>query len=249
MTALKILKRIYDRFKKLCTTDKVKLILALVMTTTVFIVAPTLAWFSYQKKMATIAKIDSPAKITFKAGAGEDIINFKMAGIDTKGGSPQDFVFCVEGEDITRYNLQLAHTTNINFTYKIYRAKETESTSGIQYVKSSNSEPVYYEKIGQAIPMSAVNGVSDEFSTRTLGNDQYDEPSYQPGDAVHKFAEPLYSQLNDAITANSTNKDYDEFNEDESAFRNYYVLEVSWGSDVVNDKETDMIYLTAQVAQ
>ena len=246
---MKVIKRISEKFKKLRTADKVKLVIAMVMTVTLMVAVPTLAWFSYQKKVATMAKIDSPAKLSFKAGAGEDIINFKMSGIDIRDGSPQDFVFCVEGEDISRYNLQLAHTTNINFTYQIYRAKETESTAGIQYVKSSDSEPIYYQKIGEAIPISAVNGTDDTFTTRKLGNTQYDKQSYENGEDRQRFAEPLYWQTNTAITANSESKDYDELNTDESAFRNYFVLEVSWGSDVTNDKETDMIYLTAEVAQ
>ena len=246
---MKVIKRISEKFKKLRTADKVKLVIAMVMTVALMVAVPTLAWFSYQKKVATMAKIDSPAKLSFKAGAGEDIINFKMSGIDIRDGSPQDFVFCVEGEDISRYNLQLAHTTNINFTYQIYRAKETESTAGIQYVKSSDSEPIYYQKIGEAFPISAVNGTDDTFTSRKLGNTQYEKQSYDDGDKRQRFAEPLYWQTNTAITANNESKDYDELNTDESAFRNYYVLEVSWGSDVTNDKETDMIYLTAEVAQ
>ena len=246
---MKVIKRISEKFKKLRPADKVKLVIAMVMTVALMVAVPTLAWFSYQKKVATMAKIDSPAKLSFKAGAGEDIINFKMSGIDIRDGSPQDFVFCVEGEDISRYNLQLAHTTNINFTYQIYRAKETESTAGIQYVKSSDSEPIYYQKIGEAIPISAVNGTDDTFTSRKLGNTQYEKQSYDDGDKRQRFAEPLYWQTNTAITANNESKDYDELNTDESAFRNYYVLEVSWGSNVTNDKETDMIYLTAEVAQ
>lgn len=247
---MKLFKNSCDKFKKLCTADKVKLVLALTMTIAALITAPTVAWFSYQKKIATMARIDSPAKLSLKAGAAEDIINFKMSGIDIRDGSPQDFVFCVEGEDISRYNIQLAHTTNINFTYQIYRAKETESTVGIQYVKS-NGDSIYYEKIGEAISITSVNGTADTFSTRILGNNQYEEPSYKAGNAGHiqKFAEPLYWQTDNPIVANSTNKDYDELKDDESAFRNYFVLEVSWGSDVTNDKETDMIYLTAEVAQ
>ena len=171
----------------------------------------------------------------------------RRAGRDVRESGPA--VFCVEGEDISRYNIQLAYTTNINFTYSIFRAKETESTSGIQYVKAGGGNPIYYEKIGSALPISAVNGTSDTFSTRTLGNDQYEEQSYQSGAVRQKFAEPLYWHTVNPITANDENEDLDEFNEDESAFRNYFVLEVSWGSDVTNDKETDMVYITAQVAQ
>lgn len=243
---MKLFKNSFEKYKKLRTKEKIKLVIAMAVTITFLVAAPTLAWFSYQKKIATMAKIDSPAKLSLKAGAGEDIINFKMSGIDTQDGSPQDFVFCVEGEDISHYNIQLAHTTNINFTYSIYRARETESTSGIQYTKASGGDPIYYEKVGNAMSISAINGTADNFSTRTLGTDRYEEPSYKSSDVRQRFAEPLYWQTASPILAN--NEDFDEFYDDESAFRNYYVLEVSWGPDVTNDKETDMIYLTAQVA-
>lgn len=246
---MKTIQKILAWHKGLRTRDKILTCASMIMTIAIMAAVPAFAWFTYNKNMATMAKIDSPAKLSIKAGDGEDIINFKMSGIDIRDGSPQDFVFCVEGDDISRYNLQLAHTTNINFTYHIYQAKETESTAGIQYVRSSDSEPVYYQKIGEAIPMSAVNGTDDTFSTRKLGNTQYDKQSYENGENRQKFAEPLYWQTNTAIVANSESQDYDELNEDESAFRNYYVLEVSWGADVTNDKETDMIYLTAEVAQ
>ena len=56
MTALKVIKRISEKFKKLRTADKVKLVIAMVMTVALMVAVPTLAWFSYQKKVATMAK-------------------------------------------------------------------------------------------------------------------------------------------------------------------------------------------------
>ena len=53
---------------------------------------------------------------------------------------------------------------------------------------------------------------------------------------VQKNAEPLYWQNTDPI----------EHQASELSFVDYYILEVSWDStQVVNDKETDMVYLTA----
>ena len=241
---MRLVNSIYGRFKGLRTRDKVKVVLAATMTAAFLAAAPAVAWFANQKRLATMAKIDSPSKLSLKAGAGDDIIQFKMSGIDIRDGSPQDFIFCVEGEDISKYKLQLAHTTNINFSYSIYKAKEAET--GIPYVPLEG-DTIYYKKQGDAIPISSVNGTADTYSSRTLGTDSYEEPSYKSTDKRQRFAEPLYWQTNEAIIANDA--DYDELDDDDSAFRNYYVLEVSWGADVTNNKETDMIYLTAQVAQ
>ena len=113
--ALKTIKSLIDNYKKLHIKDKVKLIVAFTFTLELLISLPTFAWFSQKKQIATMAKVDSPAKLSLKAGAREDIINFKMSGIDVTKGNSKDFVFCIEGEDISYYNIQLAHTTNINF--------------------------------------------------------------------------------------------------------------------------------------
>ena len=227
------------RFKKLRTKDKIMAVAALVMTMAVLVAIPTMAWFAHQKKMATMAKINSPARLSLKSGAQEDIIQFKMSGIDTTKGTSKDFVFCVEGEDISQYNIQLAHTTNINFGYTLYKATPSSDDTGVVY--ESENGPVYYtmqDELGGDFVNDSAKG------SRTIGNDRYQEPSYDAANSRQDFAEPLYWQSSQ-ITAEDSHYDDEPA---ERSFRNYYILRVSWGIDVVNDKETDLIYLTAQVA-
>ena len=176
---MKTIETAIDKYKKLHIKDKIKLLVAFTLTLVVLISVPTYAWFSQQKQIATMAKVDSPAKLSLKAGAREDIINFKMAGIDVTKGNSKDFVFCVEGEDISFYNIQLAHTTNINFTYTIYQAKEAET--GVEYVRASDSNPVYYQKAGEPLSGDFVNDTYDEKSGRNVGNTQYEDQSYKNG--------------------------------------------------------------------
>ena len=251
--------RISAWYKKLRTGDKIMIISALVMSLVVIIAVPTFAWFSYQKKMATMAKINSPAKLSLRSGAGEDIIQFKMSGIDTESGHYKDFVFCVEGEDISQYSIQIAHTTNINFSYSIYQANPDANydpdtdTGGVLYV-TVDRDDVYYIPADSALTGNYINKKNDatytingSSVTRTIGDTNYEKPSYNNGgsaDERQKFAEPLYWQSS-AVTADETSYDEDDT---ERAFQNYYVLRVSWGSDVRNDKETDLIYITAQVS-
>jgi len=254
-------KILFDRFKNwymnLCKRDKILSACALAMTIIIIISSFTSAWLSHQKRIATMAKINSPAKLSLKSGANEDIIQFKMAGIDTENGNYKDFVFCVEGEDISNYNIQIAHTTNINFTYTVYQATPdidydpAVDNGGVEYI-TADRDSVYYMPANNALSGAYVNEQNEVFNisgndvNRKIGTTQYAEPSYDDSsDARQKYAEPLYWQTNPAIIADGTAYDIDSH---ERSFQNYYVLRVSWGSDVRNDKETDLIYITAQVS-
>ena len=261
---MKLIKKFIMRYKNLRTRDKIMSVAALIMTIAFVVSVPSIAWFAQQKSIATMAKIDSPAKLSLRSGAGEDIVRFKMSGIDTESGhtdtasgkSYKDFVFCVEGEDITRYSIQLAHTTNINFSYQIYKAK-TSPTGGVEYV-DENRNSVFYQPAESALAGTYINRDTETYTvngdevTRDIGTRNYEEPSYfnddenngANADARQKYAEPLYWQTQDPITANDENYDEDSA---ARSFRNFYVLRVLWGPDVQNDKETDLIYITAQV--
>ena len=77
---------------------------------------------------------------------------------------------------------------------------------------------------------------------RTVFNESYEEfynktkKSYDEYTFVQKNAEPLYWQNTNPI----------EHQAAELNFVDYYILEVSWNSaDVSNDKETDIVYITA----
>lgn len=237
-----------------------KLQVGIIMGVTVLLLTgmPVMAWFAYQRHVATVIKVDSPAKLSIKSGWAEDILQFKLSGIDVGdegGAGAKDFVFCVEGEDVTRYNLQIAHTTNIKFTYTLYKA-HTDPQGEVDYNTASGTI-VHYKKAMEFTETYGdyINaGSSGNLSNRVVGTAQYTQPSYNNGDSRQMFAEPLYWQTKQAIDANAVdtadgNKKYNEADEDdEKAFLNYYVLRISWAAGAVtNDKETDMIYITAQV--
>lgn len=245
---MKTPKKTIENIKKLNTKDKALLIVAVILTVSIVVTIPVMAWFSRKKQIATMAKINSPAKISIKSGAKEDLIQFKLSDIDAEAGNTKDFVFCVEGEDINYYKIQLAHTTNINFTYEIYQA--TSDTTGVQYVKE-NRDSVYYRPAETALSGVYINRSTENYTnpslTRNIGTTAYQNPSYNNGsnpDARQAYAEPLYWQTANPIIANDDNYDEDD---SESSFLNYYVLRITWGDDVKNDKETDLIYITAQV--
>ena len=210
---MNVIKKIAAHYKKLGTKDKIMSAAAAVLTLAVMIAAPTVAWFTHQRRVLTMAKINSPSKISIRSGAGEDI---------------------------TSYNIQLAHTTNIDFTYTLYKAAKTDDDTKVVYEKEDR-DVVYYEKVGEALEVNMIN--EDTYYGRTVGSSAYVDPSYKNTDERQKFAEPLYWQTKNAVNAAENDDDTTD-----SVKRNYFILEVSWNDSVNNDKETDLIYLTAQVA-
>lgn len=259
------LNNIIKKLNKLQTAEKIKILIASLLTLTVLIAVPVLAWFSNQRRIATMAKINSPAKLSIRSGYSEDIIHFQMSGINVGSGSSagsQPFVFCIEGEDITNYKIQVAHTTNIDFTYKVYKA-HSNPEGEVVYVDESGTER-RYSKSEEFVtdPTSPcygdyING--DTVGGRIIANNHYTEKSYDADEHLQKYAEPLYWQTITAIDAFGVDEhdvsynEYASFHPDEPTerkFLNFYILEVSWSADTFpngNDKETDLIYITAQV--
>ena len=261
---MKIIQKLNDAFRKLPTSKKAQLVVSVVLTIAIFISIPVLAWLANKKQAATMAKVNSPAKLSIKSGKAEEIIQFEMAGIDVGNGTEagsEDFVFCVEGEDVSKYNLQIAHTTNINFTYTVYKA-HTDDNGTVSYIdKDLNVQ--HYAKAAKFVDTAnehAYGGYINATTVdgRVIANNNYNEKSYTSSNDNHiqYYAEPLYWQTKASILANDMDTDrginYNEYvrTGTENRFLNFYVLEVSWGADDIpegNAKETDLIYITAQV--
>ena len=263
------------RILKSVKSKKIQLIISILLTMMVVIAFPVLAWFTSERKVATVAKVNTPAKLTIRSGASEDIIQFKIAGINVGDGAEpgyKDYVFCVEGEDVSNYRIQIAHTTNINFTYTLYKAYTNNSgEGGVEYIDESGNTKYYIckEEFSSSDTSSKLYGhyinLKDGTFTgnRKLADDGYVRQSYESGDVIQQYAEPLYWQTG-TIHANSEYKinesdtnsiSYNEYNlyhatdPSDKKFLNFYVLRISWPGDgsVKNDKETDIIYLTAAV--
>ena len=271
--------QLIKRILKLPASKKIQIIISISLTLLFIISFPVLAWFTTQKKIATVAKVNSPAKLSIKSGAKEDIIQFRMSGINVGDGTEpghKDYVFCVEGEEVSTYKLQIAHTTNINFTYTLYKAYTNEAGGeGVEYIDNEGNIHYYIckEKFSSNDTSSALYGhyinlkPGDFSENRKIADnnyaDQYYEKSYENDDVIQQYAEPLYWQTGtiDAnceykINSNDTDSiSYNEYNrynttaQSDKNFLNFYVLRVSWPGDssVKNDKETDIIYLTATI--
>ena len=208
----------------------------------------TYAWFRQSYSLSTVAKIKASIRLDLVAGNGEDASRFQIGTVDTTGDGVtskdyNDYVIAVKKDKPTNYILQIGHTTNIPFTYTLYKA--TEDNSGtIVYV--GEKETFYYKK-GEAVSGNYLNKVpNDKILANSTGT--YYEQTYESYSKIQENAEPLYWKSNDTTLGSGTD------------LIDYYILTVSWkkrGSeqtksdddkykyiDDIEDKETDIVYIS-----
>lgn len=180
-----------------------------------------------------MTKINEPHMLSIKAGDMQDIEQLELGTIDvSREQKYKDVVFCVYSEKAGQlYYLQLAHTTNIGFTYTIYKASKTDS-EGITYLGD-------HFKQGDVLSGNYLNmATGGKYATNAYHTTTYPAEGSPSYDKVQQSAEPLYwkSANQEALPqVSGTDSDY----------VNYYILRISWDETVQNNKETDMIYLMA----
>ena len=239
-------------------------IILLALLLAVYSAMPVYAWLVRGRRAAGVAEIDDPTSIYINAANKEDIRFLYMSGIDLETGGTthptiadskyKDFIFCVRGVDVNAYKLQLAYTTNNQFEFELFHA--TKAASGAAPGDAFVVVPyeTHPDRVAQDYYVSAANGtpITGHFLNRMTAveadgkilaytNDTYEQQTYgtygNTAGHINEYAYPIYWQANDAIHTTP-----DENNE----FCDYYVLRVIWSNDRRNDKETDIIYITAR---
>lgn len=216
----------------------------------------TYGWFINQKKMTTVTWIKTPIILTIGAGNHHDIQYLDMGDIDVNSGHSADYVFCVYGEPIDIYSLQLAHTTNIAFSYDVYRANIASASDdkAVSFVYMSNGEQMTEnfsradaEPVISAKPITEMQ--EDEIKRHQSHSLSYgDEKGRNPVETkyVQSNAEPLYWLACEEGGNAMKPRNVDKKEDGSFYFCDYYILHVSWKDGAVaNDKETDIVYLTA----
>lgn len=219
-----------DSGKKKADWQKRQLILALVTTALLAVVLGTLAWFRYTRQLQTVTAINVPS-LWLEGANGQDISTVDLGEIDVEDGTyRRRYVFAVASKDGENYYLQLAHTTNIPFTYTIYESS-TESSSGTDFETVDGTD--YF--VGKKVTGSYLNPSEGD---PKLADKTYHDETYGAYGNVQKNAEPLYwKSASQSFTQSSL------------PYISYYVLEVNWeGQNIYNTKETDLIYLMAVTA-
>ena len=245
--------RIKDMFQNLNKMQKIQAILASVVSIVFLIEIPVYAWFALSSNKAeTMTKIQEPKNLDICAGNAESIEYFDLNDINIEeitDDSPKRYVFCViTGSNKTLYDIQIAHTTNIPFTYSLYRAEEgtASDTGAVPYTThDANPQTIYYKSVGEKLELTYPNADTDNIPNygRTLGkkDDKYYNLVYSDTDSPEIYAVPKYEQVKELQTIDPNH--------------DFYILELGFeGEDVTgfsqwnnnkNNKETDIIYITA----
>lgn len=208
----------------------------------------TYAWFRQSYSLSTVAKIKASIRLDLAAGNGEDASRFQIGTVDTtgEGVTSKDYVIAVKKDKPTNYILQIGHTTNIPFTYKLYKA--TEDNSGTVIYVGADNITYKYKKSDTEIKGKYLNKISDD---KILANSTgtYHEQTYESYSKIQENAEPLYWKSNDPTLGTGTD------------LVDYYILTVSWEKrpagqhedetndkykyiDGIEDKETDIVYIS-----
>ena len=241
---------------------KTVLLFTLAATGLILVGVIVYAWFFYKRQLDTLTWIKTPIRLEIGSGNNHDIAYLDMGSIDadTQDHS-MNYVFCVYGEPIDMYSLQLAYTTNIPFYYEVYRAKlstSEQTTSGnivnvpFTYTDDSGEHTENFTYDFSSTPVISAKPLNKmdeaEIKKHQSHNLSYGDENGQNAinsSKVQKNAEPLYwlANENNLDVLNPINKGKNAFGGD--CFCDYFVLRVYWDENTVsNDKETDMVYLT-----
>ena len=240
-----------NKTRKMYISSVIALILALTA-----LIGVTLSWFFYRRELDTLTWIKTPIRLDIGSGNNHDIAYLDLGSIDADTESRTiERVFCVYGEPVDIYSLQLSYTTNIAFYYDIYRASYDPDNGNVVFTytdsKGDHTEKFSYDTnstpVIQAKPLNQMDETeiaAHQSHTLSYG----DEKGLNSVDTskVQSNAEPLYwlASENGLNVMKPQNVQTNEVT-NSAYFCDYYVLKIHWDEgSVINDKETDMVYLT-----
>lgn len=267
--------RIADMFGRLSIVHKIELIVALAVSVGAVIGIPVYAWFAYQRQLAELQMIKTPDLLYLTAANAEAVINLKMSGINvsaTKKVGGQDvpitskmYPFCVAGDYVSMFTLQLAHTSNNPFKYKIYEG--IVYTNPNDAASAGSGEYVEYTVTQNFAPGLNVSGLDVVTDSQVIyivkGNEVSGRYLNMSGDnrtATNRYLEECYGNEDGNYTnftdyelalywqSNGIQSVPDPTNHGDTFFKTF-IIEVSWdNTDATNEKykkETDIVYLMA----
>ncbi len=229
-------------------------VIALILAATALI-GVTFAWFFYRRELDTLTWIKTPIRLDIGSGNNHDIAYLDLGSIDADTpGRTIERVFCVYGEPVDIYSLQLAYTTNIAFYYDIYRADYDPDSGNVVFTytdeNGDHTERFRYNESEQVIAakpldkMDADERAAHQSHTLSYGDDKGLNPV--GSEKVQSNAEPLYWLAGENGLKVMKPQNIQNHEVTNSAyFCDYYVIKIHWDEEtVINDKETDMVYLT-----
>ncbi len=275
-----LMKKIQLKWKGLSRSKKIQASAAAVVTLVLVIGLPVFAWFTSERKTATVIKINAPTTIKIGAGNEEPVEMIDLSNINVEEYLDEEsttlktegtYVFCVTGKYLSKYDLQIARTTNIDFDYELYRVDsktyEDVISKGItekptvgsgyeiaEYKSELDGNTYYYpyqtsnstdKTQGNVTVQGGFLNAKTE-NNHTIGNGEekidgsttFHTHNYSRYDNVNEYAEPLYWQVKGLPVTGQVG---------DAGFVDYYVLKIKWeNKNLTNNKETDMLYITAR---
>lgn len=123
---LKSKQRKKRRRKRKTFSDKIQIVIATLCSIVLILGIPAYAWFTHQRKVAELQQIREPDLLYITAANAEDVKFFDLSSIKVKDSEghaitqPEYYPFGVAGKYVNSFTLQMSHTTNNPFIYKIY---------------------------------------------------------------------------------------------------------------------------------
>lgn len=270
-------------FEDLSAGKKVQLIVASLLTLVLLVGIPTYAWFSLSSRVETLTKIKAPTTLDIKAGHAYSVQYVDLSDIDVtknlEGGvGHKDYIFAVKAGSSSAYDIQLAHTTNIPFTYTLYRAEELGDSTTLNSEPSGNVATFEYRGEGVQTAITYYYGYASNTATTLIPVNTEDaaelkltELNPDSGNYGRIIAENIagtekiyskytkYSNSDNpeiyAVPLYSQHTGITTWN----AEGDYFILRISWDTRndntafaawnaAANNKETDMIYISAKTS-
>lgn len=156
------MKKLFIYFRELPSRMKAEAVIAICLTVALTISIPVYAWFTNQRKLGDLERVDTPTKL-FITAAHDDIKYLALTDIQvTSSETKKYYVFGVTGKSALYYHLQLAYTTNNQFEYFIYPAKQVGAneaylTSHTAHDENGDETTTYYYAIDDTIAVPASN--------------------------------------------------------------------------------------------
>ncbi len=213
-----------------------------VLAVIVLIIGLCLSWFVFNKSLSTVGEIKAPAELKLM-GPNQTAITEIDLTYDPQKDVKNGVVtlkrpFCVKSDTKdARYNLFLAHTTNIKgLGIKLYRATAKENPTA----SDTDAAVAGFDSAGNPFAWTIDDdNIFSQSNYINKGDDGKADPKYddqtfesQLGlDNLERSASPLYWKLSGQNTGDDC--------------LDNYIIELTWQE---SQKETDVLYLIASAS-
>lgn len=229
---------------------KRRILYALALVATIaLLIGVTMAWFTYQFRLSSIAKIHPLTYISILEPGDTvlqsiDLSYDKSEVVDGRVKLKRPFVIRSESE---LYDLCIAHTTNVSgLEIRLYEAT-SDGSVGDAYLAgiTEKGTPYYWNKADETDLFTQDGYLNKKIMEdnviiadqgRQAHKDTFRLTEKEIYNNVQKNAEPLYWVKKDIIAEKRTP-------DTDGNYYTNYILEITWDE---TDKETDILYVIAQ---